>query len=411
MSLQIQGPEQFEQFTIPAPAGVLTPQEFTTQKELRKDKYIWGMLVEVLFHVRATTGAATPLIFNDEFPLNIIDRWRIEGSKVNLGVREFMNVSGATLQRYCNLFKRKPGVVQVSFMGGALMQVIGNGLGVQNSTPNTLFGNPVKGGGAPTGDGTAVIASSVSNDFDIRIVYLIPMAPLGIPIAQQAIFMLKGTEWETLNFHFTFGDQSSLFDNRAGSTFAFGAFGSGVGDVTGNPLVNIHLLRPNMGMQRNKINPALPWRTFQNLNTTLQATNLTNGQIARLSVTPDKYVRNVVKTGVLPNDAMTPGVSSVINGLTDDIITQPLIKISGKPIRNPYTTAAAKEWIGEAHGVEIPTGYSLNDFSELGNVNTYVSVKGLTKDDFTLEGNVTAGGNQVGEIFEERLEGESTSNG
>ena len=408
MSLQIQGPEIFEQFTVPTPGGLSIPQEYTTQKELRKNKFIWGMLVEVLFHVQATTGVATPLTFLPEFPLSIIDRWRIEGDRIGYGTREFLNVPGDTFQQFVNMFKSTPGKCLVSFQGGQNLQVVGLGLGAGPAGGATLIGSPVSGTNA-TGPVIDTIASGGTNDFDVAIYYLIPFAPLGIPIEQQAIFMVKGSEWSTLNFHFTFGDQSSLFDNKAGSTFLFGAYGSGTGAVAGNPLFNIHLLRPNLGLQRNKVNPALVWRTFQNLNTTLQSTDLVDGLIARLSVTPDKYVRFLSKTGLTTTDSLTPGVVSPMEGLSDTIITKPELKVSGKLVRNPQSTAAAKEWTSQAHNVFQPTGYFLQDMCELGNANTYFSVLGLTKDDFTYEGNVTSASNQIGQVLEERIEGEAAS--
>lgn len=383
--LQIQGPEFFEDFAIPVNAGVLTPAEQVLQKELRKNKWIWGIQATYEGHVRAATGAATPLTYLPEFPLGAIDRFRINGNHKTLGVREILNLSGPTLWQYITSFQFRPLRARVKFNNGAEYQAIGNGSSA----------NPA-------------IVSSANNDYDVRISYVIPFPPQGIPIEQQALFMLKADDWETLNFYFTPADASGFFDNRAATTVTFGAFGSGVGAVAGNPLLRVHMLRPNMGLARNKYTPAVVWRTFQGggtLNSILQSTNLTDGLIARLSTTPDKYLRLLWKTGVSPTTAPTAGVVGGFGSLSDSIITRPKIKLSGKTVRNPVNTFAHKEWQELSKGTSFPAGYLPVDFLETGDVNTFFNVKGLTKDDFTFEGDLSAAANQIGELMEERIEG------
>jgi hypothetical protein len=394
MSLQIQGPEWFEDVAITVP---ITPQEYVTQKELRKNKWIWGVLVEAQFHIRAATGAATPLTYNKEFPLGFIDRWRVEGNRIGFGVREFLNASGPTFWQFVNFFSLRPQSALVSFNAGAAFQAIGGPFPIGSPGTVTL----------PT------IVSSTNNDYDVQVAYLLPFVPLGISVDQQALFMIKGDEWETLNFHFAVADSSGLFDNPTGTTFTFGAFGSGVGAVAGTPLVRVHLLRPNLGLARNKFSPALVWRTFQqsSFNVTLQGSSLTDGLLARLSVTPNKYLRLIWKTGIKPTSTPTAGVNAVIQGLSDKIITRPKIKVSGKLVRNPIDTFSQKEWYMDTHGAVMPPGYSMYDFCELGDINTFFPTKGLTKDDFTFEGDLIGAANQIGELLEERIEGEPSQAG
>lgn len=398
--LQIQGPEFFEDVPVPVSAGVITPQELITQKEIRKNKWVWGCLVEAQFHVRAATGAATPLTFQPEFPLGFIDRFRIEGNHYDFGVREFLNISGPTMAQYCNFFQARPLSAQVSFNAAAAYQAIGpkSGIGFAGQIAAT---NPA-------------IASSANNDYDVQVAYLIPFVPLGIPVEQQALFMLRGDSWETLNFRFTVADGSGLFDNKTATTITFGAFGSGTGAVAGQPLVRVSLLRPNMGLARNKYKPALVWRTFQGgatMSTPLTAQNLTDGLIARLTVTPDKYVRYLVKTGVKTTDTPTAGVNASFGSLSDKIVTRPKTKLSGKLIRNPIDTFKHKEWQQIAHGATHIAGYNFTDFCETGDINSFFSVKGLTKDDFTFEGDSVAAANQIAELLEERIENQPVAIG
>lgn len=390
MGLQLSGPAWFEDVAIPVNAGVVTPQELTPQKQLWDDKYIWGLLLEVYAHVRAATGAATPLTYNDEFPLGFIDRVRTEGEWVpsgrSKGQREFLNLSGPTLVQYVNHFSPRVLEAQYSFNGGALTQATGTS--------------------APT---KPTLASSANNDFDFRFVILIPFPPLGIPIEQQALFMLRGPDWKNLYQHFTIADASGLFDHRTGTTFTFGAYGSGSGAVAGNPLVRVSMIRPNMQSMRNAINPALVWRTFQqsSLNSVLQGSTVSDALIARLSVTPNMYNRFLLKTGVKPSDIPTSGVNAVINGLSDSEVTRPLVKKNGAVVRNPKSTFASKAWINFAHATDNLTGYYLQDFLESGDANTFFDTSKLTKDTFTLEGDVTGAANQIGELMEERVEAAS----
>ena len=399
MGLIVQGPEWFETIQIPQNAGVLTPQEVLPQKELRKNKFLWGLKAVYKFHVRVVGAAGNASVLNAEFPLGAIDRLKVDGSSKKFGgVREFLNVSSPSLQQFLNFFTFRPMSAFVSRNGGKFIQMIGPtaGQGIDGTTNNALPGGPTAG--------------AATTDYDVIIAYLIPFVPLGVPIEQQALFMLKGPDWEVLNVHFFMADQSGLFDVKANTTITFGAIQGGAlqggaAAPSGNPVINLHLIRPNLGTARDSasLGRLLLHRTFQPLTSTLQAANLTDGLIARNSVTM-KYLRAVVKTGVKPTDAPSNGVGAVIQGLSDGIVTRPKLKKAGVLIRNPIDTFTLKEWYQFAHGSPQPAGYSMFDFCETGDINTYFPADQIkTKDDFTTEGDVTAAANQIGELLEERI--------
>jgi hypothetical protein len=405
--LQIQPAEFFETLSVPQAAGVIVPNELIPQKELRKNKLLWGLQLDVRFHVQVVGAAGNASVLNYEFPLGFIDRLKVDGSSRKFGgVREFLNVNFATLLQYLALYPqigtngafRYP-LVMVSQAGATYVQQLGpnSGTNIQNLTGKAIATNPTAG--------------AATTHYDVIIQAVIPFVPLGLQDpAQQALFMLNGPDWEVLNLHVFQADQSGLFDVKANTTITFGAIqgtalAGGTAAPSGNPLIQVSLIRPNLGSARNNPNLGnlLLHRTFQNLTTVLQASNLTDSLIARLSVQM-KYLRNFVKTGVKPTDTPTNGVGSVINGLTDGIITRPKIKKAGIPIRNPINTACYKEYYAQNNNVTIPFGYILTDFLDHGDANTYFPADKIkTKDDFTFEGDLTSAANQIGEVLEERV--------
>lgn len=405
--LQLQPAEFFETLLVPQAAGVIVPNELVPQKEIRKNKLIWGIQCDIQFHVKVVGAAGNASVLNNEFPLGFIDRVKIDGSSRKFGgFREFLNVNGPTLVQYLAMYPqvgtngafRYPAVF-VSRNGGTFVQQLGpnSGTSIAGLTGQTIAANPTAG--------------AATTDYDVKMQMLIPLVPIGLQDpSQQALFMLNGPDWEVLNLHLFTADQSGLFDVKANTTITFGqiqgtALAGGTAAVSGNPTINVHLIRPNLGSARNNPNLGnlLLHRTFQSLTTVLQAANLTDSLIARLSVQM-KYLRNLVKTGVKPTDTPTNGVGAVINGLTDGIITRPKIKKAGVPIRNPLNTITYKEYYAQANNVSVPFGYILTDFLDHGDANTYFPADKIkTKDDFTFEGDLTSAANQVGEMLEERV--------
>jgi hypothetical protein len=405
--LQLQPAEFFETLVVPQAAGVIVPNELIPQKEIRKNKLIWGLSLDIRFHVQVVGAAGNASVLNSEFPLGFIDRIKVDGSSRKFGgVREFLNANFSTLFQFFALYPqvgtngafRFPQVL-VSQAGATFVQQLGpnSGTDVRGATGKAIATSPTAG--------------AVTSHYDVIIQAIIPLVPVGLQDpSQQAMFMLNGPDWEVLNLHVFTADQSGLFDVKANTTITFGAIqgtaiAGGTAAPTGNPLVQVSLIRPNLGSARNNPNLGnlLLHRTFQPLTTVLQSANLTDSLIARLSVQM-KYLRHFIKVGVKPTDTPTNGVGSVINGLTDGIITRPKVKRAGIAIRNPINTASYKEWYAQSINVTIPNGYILTDFLDHGDANTYFPADKIkTKDDFTLEGDLTSAANQIGEILEERV--------
>lgn len=405
--LQLQPSEFFETLLVPVSAGVIVPNELIPQKEIRKNKLVWGITLDISFHVQVVGAAGNASVLNFEFPLGFIDRLKIDGSSRKFGgFREFLNVNFPTLIQFLALYPqigtngafRYPRV-EVATAGGTFVQQLGPNSGTDTTglTGKTIAPNPTAG--------------AATTHYDVRMSVVIPVVPIGLQDpSQQALFLLNGPDWEVLNLHVFNADQSGLFDVKANTTITFGAIQGtakigGTAGPSGNPTIQVGLIRPNLGSARNnaQLGNLLLHRTFQTLTTVLQASNLTDSLIARLSVQM-KYLRNFTKTGVKPTDTPTNGVGAVINGLTDGVITRPKIKKAGVPIRNPISTISQKEYYSQNNNVTVPFGYILFDFLDHGDANTYFPADKIkTKDDFTFEGDLTSAANQIGELMEERI--------
>jgi hypothetical protein len=402
--LELQGPELFEQvLATPFLAGqTLQPGDLQPQKELRKLKSIWGVMVDYSFHVRVVGVAGFAGVLQPEFPGGAIDRFRVEGASGKFGTIDPYNVNGATGFQYHNAFLSfAPSFALVSVNGAAYVSALGPG--------NTRPANPTAG--------------ATTTDYDVVIRYIVPFVPLDVldPI-QQAAFLLDGRDWNPLILHMFLADQSGLFDVKANGTFTFGALqgnfpaspgaaGSGAAVApTGSPRADVHLIRPNLrrvGLENSKaVGSRLVVRTFQPITSTLQAAVLTDGLIARLTVTGGNKARSLrilVKTGTKTADTPTSGVGGSFGGLSDAIISQPFEKRAGVRIRQPWTNSALKGYFNIQKATNLPIGYNVIDHLEQGDTRTSFNTSELSKDEFTIEGAVpTIAANQIGEVVEER---------
>ncbi len=336
--------------------GALKEVPLTKKFPLNKD--IWGVQLEYLARIAVTVAAPGAVL--PEAPQNILSRVRVYGEH-NKGTREPLNLHGATLY-----------------------QVI-----ARENVRNPRIDN----GG---------LANAVGN-YDVRILLTIPLVPTGVPVTQQARYMIHGDDWKALTLAITHGDRGSIFDAATG-TVAFSGFGG-----TGNPTCHVSLIRPNLGPLRNRIRPAIYYRTFKDLTTILTASSLSDALITSLNV--GKKLRGlVVKTGVKATVA-SPSDGAVYTSLSDGVITRAFLNLDGKRIRNPITTASLKEWYADRNQKSLPTGYFEFDFAEGGpqgggDMRTSFPADGLTdKNNWELRGDVAVAANQQGEAVSEEVEG------
>jgi hypothetical protein len=361
MSLRLQGPNFFQDLQINN-----LNQEYIPVGDLTRPKWLWGLLCELKGRVAVTVGATGAVLA--EAPQSLVNWIRIEGIHKVLGNRTIYYMRGPTSIAFSN------------FYGRGRNLTLNNG-GIVPNAANTPTGN-----------------------YDFDIAFLIPFPPQGIPLNQQALFMLKTEDWKTLQIRVSIGDSTALWHTTASSTITFSSFGS----ASGNPIFSINTIEPQLGSFRNSINPALVQRTWQDITTPFTASSLTDGLLAQLSVGL-RHRGVFFKQGTLDTARSGGVVVYAQNGLVDTILTRPLIKLDQALIRNPKDTFAAKEWTGFALAASQPTGYGVNEFCEGGDIRTVFPAHRLTTaNKFEFRGDVTAAANQQGELVEERIEGNPT---
>lgn len=361
MSLRLQGPNFFQDLNLTA-----TNQEYLPVGDLTRPKWMWGLLCEL--KGRLTIAGAAGLNALAEAPQSLINYIKVEGIHKVLGQRTIFYMRGPSCIAHANMYGR------------------GRNLTLNN------------GGIVPNA------ASTATGNYDFDIAYLIPFPPQGVPLNQQALFMLKTEDWKQLQIRVSFADATALFANLNGATYTFKAFGSS----SGSPVFSINTIEPQLGSFRNSINPALVQRTWQDVTTPLTASTLTDGLLAQLSVGL-RHRGLVLKQGTIQTGTSS-GVTAFGNaGLVDTIVTRPLVKLDQALIRNPKNTFASKEWTGWAQAATQPAGYNLIEFAEGGDIRTvFPAHKLTTANKFELRGDVTAAANQQGEVIEERIEGNPT---
>jgi len=373
MSLRLQGPNWFQTLQYSALNEVIPVGDLT------RPKWLWGMLLE--FKGRVTVAGGPTGATLAECPFSLLNYVRIEGQHKTLGQGQCVYLRGPSINAHVNQY--------------------GRGRAVSGFYPAAL--GPNIAGGLATG----------SYDFDLF--YLIPFPPQGIPLSQQSLFMLKTDDWRTLQIHASFGDSSALFHNLGGSTVTFSAYGS----AGGSPTLDINTIEPQLGSFRNSIQPALVWKTWQDVTTPMTASNLADGLLAELSI-GKRYRGLTFKQGVLdpgrsagvvvfassglydPN----PGLAVAFAGQSANGLTRPLVKLDQNLIRNPHNWLTEKEWTGFAEGVTQVPGYGLIEFCEGGDIRTVFPAHRLTSaNKFELRGDVVVVANQQGELIEEQIEG------
>ncbi len=361
MSLRLQGPNFFQDLVLSN-----TNQEYLPVGDLTRPKWMWGLLCELKGRLQISVAAGLNAL--NEAPQSLINYIKVEGIHKVLGQRTIFYMRGPSCIAHANMYGR------------------GRSLTLNN------------GGIVPNAASTAI------GNYDFDIAYLIPFPPQGIPLSQQAMFMLKTEDWKQLQIRVSFADATALFANLNGGTYAFHAFGSS----TGSPVFSINTIEPQLGSFRNSINPALVQRTWQDITTPFTASTLSDGLLAQLSVGL-RHRGFVLKQGTIQTGTSSGVVAFGQNGLSDSIVTRPLVKLDQALIRNPKNTFAAKEWTGWAQAATQPTGYALHEFAEGGDIRTvFPAHKLTTANKFELRGDVTAGANQQGEVIEERIEGNPT---
>lgn len=403
----------FEDDNIPTQAAqTLIPQAFSPQKKITFLGALWGIQIEVRYHVRVAIGGVLPVnavLLHSEFPLGFVDRFKLNGNNTKFNTSDdFINVNASSLFRILDMFKTAvPSSVRVSRNGGAYQQVLDQGPDFGANGPGQVA--------APTN------TINTNTDYDVICVYTLPVIPEGV--REWLPFAYNPNDWTNLQLTCYLNDASGLFDNynQANVTITFGAVQGnanvgGAAAAAGSPLIRFSLIELSVSDNANSkaahaqlaVGTKLLYRSFQAIGANSVLSQVQNNLLfARLSTSDLPYLRYIIKTGNQPNQAPTAGVASIIDNLNDSeiLVANPRRKQSA--IRTYMDMDTVRDFHQLAHGAPLYPGYMMEDFCLSGSLRDAFDVTGLTSDDFTILANVAQGtgalATQIGEINEERV--------
>lgn len=395
----------FEDDALGVNGGALAPHPFTPKSAFSWKGPLWGIGVQIEFHVRAAYGAALPvnaLTLNDEFPTTIVDSIKVHGANSRLKVTDdFHLIPGSSLIRYLDMFKPfQPTSVLVSINGAPYVQQLDNG-------------------SAPVAKPTFV--ANTNTDYDVRINFVLPVVPAGI--REWLAFCYDPQDWTDLKITLGIGDATALFDNTGQANPAVITFGArqgnnavgGTAAPAGDGLIRFSLIEVSTEDEagapaQNRslgVGSKLLYRSFQNILTAISQTVNQNVILAPLTTSELPYIRYILKMGNAPAVNPTNGVANVINNLNDAEINFAIPRRKNSDIRTYMDAFGPKDFHQAARGVTIPKGYLMEDFCVSGSLRDALDTHGLGQNDLTIRANVQQGtgalATQLMQLLEERV--------
>lgn len=261
-------------------------------------------------------------------------------------------------------------------------------------------------GGALTRFGALTVTLAQTNDIDV--VLPIPLYPPDVSAADAVMYCVHGPDWPgNLFVDILWADGTALA--TANAPVLFSAFGSGAGSGTCDLLTE----RPLLGKDyMSAIRGAITYRiVFTQQPTAAVASGGGTGvKLSDLQVGKDT-TRIFLKTGT-QGTGESAGVVA-FGALSDLISTRTFFSLDSRGLRfqNANGDPVLQDYMGRSYGRFIPAGYRIIDFisntgSGPANPKTAFGSSQLTAArKFELDGDVTAGANQIAEVTQEMVLG------
>jgi len=249
--------------------------------------------------------------------------------------------------------------------------------------------------------GDLSVTASATND--VRFVIPVPFVPLGLPVSQQANWLLDAPNYDSLKLTVKYADTQSVFSG-ATTNPTLSAYGS----ATGDPSLRVDGIFAQAGPSAFRgFLPRRLWRWFSENTSDLTATS----NAVRLFNLPRGYfIRGIlVKTGVKAT-GVTAG-NDAYNTLSDTILSEvKLFRGINKAIRHWPLYVTMADDTEFAYGIRPATGYKLIDFAPNKHDGEVLDTRGLiagpTGDiDLYLQGDVAGSANQAALVMYEEWRG------
>ena len=320
--------------------------------QIPSDRFLHSLLLT--FEGRITNAAAdNPSAILADAPYSLIDRIMVEGyHRLRQTQEKFIDVRGADLREFVGLYR---GLRPLSLPVAALDM---------------------------TADGTN----------DIRFIVPVPFVPLGLPVSQQANWLLDAPNYDALKLTVRFSDDASVFTRVAAG--AFTAYGS----AAGNPQIRVDGIFCQAGPSAFRgFVPRRLWRWFSENTADLT----TSANAVRLFNLPRGYfIRSMLlKTGV-KDTGVTAGNDAYLT-LTDTALAEvKLYRGINRAIRHWPLFQTMCDDCEHAYGIRPTDGYKLIEFAPNKYDGEILDARGLvagpTGDvDLALKADVTGAANKA----------------
>lgn len=244
------------------------------------------------------------------------------------------------------------------------------------------------------------LALGASATTDIKFALRMPFHPAGINAAEKTNWLLDAPNYDGINFEVYFGDDKQVFTGQSNPS-VFSAFGS----ATGNPQLDIYLIRATSTSKFKGFLPGFCKRSYQEATTIVQSTG--NDQRILAINRGTKIGRLLLKTGV-KSTVVSPG-NDAYNVTSDNVLTDIRVnKGQGNWVRRYNDFVGLKEDSGQYHAITPSQGYGLIDFMPHGYTSEALDLTAAVAGpsgnvDCYLEANVTGAANQAALMVTEEL--------
>jgi len=353
-----------QQFQLPTQGG-----------QIPSDRFLKSLLLQYQGRMTNPSSGGPTGVLADA-PMSIMERIHVGGYHRLRGAREeFIDIRGADLWQLTKLYAASV------------------------SNPYTT---PKPGFGSTPASALNLSASAVN---DIRIQFLLPFTPIGLPITQQKSWLLDAPNYDQLQLTIYNADALSVFTGQTTQP-TFAAFGS----TTGNPIVRVSGQYTMFGASRGSgYVPGRVWRYFYE---NVASTNLVTGGtgLREYNVPRGNRIRCIlIKTGV--KATTTAASNNAYSTLSNTIWSNVKFMLGlNKQIRFWADFYSLQFDCTDSYGVTPDVGFGLIDFANQGTqsevLNTVGLIAGPTGDtDVYLQTDIAGASGQADMALYEELRG------
>lgn len=335
---------------------------------------------------RARVSGASATVLAAEAPQNLLQRIRVQGTHREWSNLTPIDLTGASLFAWNQLYNPKGNSVYMATNGGVVTRLPQLGTPIQSLVAGTTF---LKNG----------------DYYDIEIHYDFPVTPLFPPQKKGTIapFLWFPQDWaDTIQIQPFFGDAASF--GNLGSQSGDVAF-SDYGSDSGSGTFDVYCTYTILSSLSNAIQSAVCVRSTNTVQAPVQS--ISSYSLIQL-LQKQKTLNLLLKAGTaFTGDDLQPGVN-VFQTLSDTMLANTQIVLDNKRIRDNMSNMSQKEFCGRMFSSVFPQGYLPFTFDDSQNPLTYFRGDNIPGGStFGIYTDITtAASDQFAEIVQEQVYGD-----